>query len=218
MHRYCRIKHPSFFSLFGFLTFFFQYFGKNTFSCKFYGIVILWYNIPRLQYRRRENKMEGKIKNPYLYCRKHRDLTRDEVNERTGISSDRLGDIEKNERDADPEDVVRLAKCYEMPRLCQYYCSHECEVGKMIEYPPVDLQQNENLAEIALEILYCLDDIKKIDERKLIEISRDGKITPDEFSDFEEIKKSLEPISKIYNSLKLWEQEEKSAQLWEEIK
>lgn len=159
--------------------------------------------------------MSSKNDNPYLYCRKQRDLTRDDVNEMVGISADRLGDIEKNERDADPEDIVSLSKCYEMPRLCQYYCSHECEVGKMIGYPKVELQKKEDLAQIALEILYCLDDLKKIDERKLISISRDGKITQDEINDFETIKNSLEPIARIYDSLKLWEKEVQASQQWE---
>ena len=64
---------------------------------------------------RRIYKMtKEKKENPYLFCRKKRNLTRDKVNEMIGISSDRLGDIEKNERNAEPEDIViyqNVMKC-----------------------------------------------------------------------------------------------------------
>lgn len=159
-----------------------------------------------------------KKENPYLFCRKKRNLTRDKLNEMIGISSDRLGDIEKNERNAEPEDIVNLSKCYEMPRLCQYYCSHECEVGKMIGYPEIDLHDSENLAKIALEILYCLKPIQNIDTDKLIEISRDAKISPDQIQDFKTIKETLEPLSKFYNALVLWEKEDQAEKNWEKDK
>jgi transcriptional regulator with XRE-family HTH domain len=161
---------------------------------------------------------DEKEKNPYLFCRKQRGLSRDDVNEQTGMSTDRLGDIEKGERNAEPEDIVSLSECYKMPRLCNYYCANECVVGKKIGYKEIGISETEELAKIFLEILYCLDDLKNIDEKRLVEISRDGKISDDEFEDFTRMKDSLRAIAAAYNALELWENETKATELWEKDK
>lgn len=69
-----------------------------------------------------------------------------------------------------------------------------------------------------LGILRRLDEITKIDTKTLIRITEDGIISPEEEADFNELKKRLEPIAKIYDSLRLWEMERDGEQRWKKKK
>lgn len=98
-----------------------------------------------------------------------------------------------------PEDVVLMAKAYQNPRLCNYYCANECRIGQ--EYVPE--VQIAGLPEITLGILSSLNALDKYKER-LIEITENGQITDDELPDFAKIEDCLEKISITVESLKLW--------------
>lgn len=159
-----------------------------------------------------------KKQNAYLYCRECRGINRDKASEMGMISYDRLGDIENGKRATEPDDVAKIMNYYEMPRLGRYYCAHECVLGKELGYPSIDLEKREDLAQIALGILRRLDEITKIDTKTLIRITEDGIISPEEEADFNELKKRLEPIAKIYDSLRLWEMERDGEQRWKKKK
>ncbi len=92
-----------------------------------------------------------------------------------------------------------MAEAYKNPRLCNYYCTHECRIGQ--DYIPE--VQIKGLPEIALGILSSLNALDKCKER-LIEITEDGQITSDEYTDFKKIQDQLEKISVTVESLKLW--------------
>jgi transcriptional regulator with XRE-family HTH domain len=162
--------------------------------------------------------MNEKENNPYRYCRKYRGFSQDDVNDMTGISKDHLGDIERNDRDAAPEEVASLAECYHIPRLCNFYCSQECPVGKQIGLPDIDitLEDDGGLAQVVMNVLSCIDDLNdKVDSKRLHKIAQDGKITEDEYEDFYIMKDILRSISETYYKLDLWEKESKAEEQWE---
>jgi len=93
-----------------------------------------------------------------------------------------------------------MSKAYRKPELCNYYCSHECAIGKQ-SVP--QLSNADNLPAIVLEILASLNTLSREKDR-LIEISADGDISPDEMKDFEQIRNKLDELSVTIDSLKLW--------------
>ena len=139
-------------------------------------------------------------KNRYQLVREELELTREEAAEKLGvISADRLEKIENERIDPQPYDVLAMAQGYKRPSLCNYYCSHECPIGK--QYVP-EVQVKE-LSSIVLEMLASLNSVNKQRDR-LIEITADGKISGDEIDDFIYIQEELERISITVETLQLW--------------
>ena len=83
-----------------------------------------------------------------------------------------------------------MASCYNRPDLCNYYCSHKCSIGEKY-VPEVEVTELPN---IILETIASLNEINPLTGR-LIQISRDGKITDDEIHNFALISKKLDEIS-----------------------
>ena len=130
-------------------------------------------------------------KNIYQICREECELTRERASEMmTGVSASRIENIEYN---------VQMADCYKRPDLCNYYCSHKCEIG--YRYVP-EIEMSE-LSSIILETIASLDEINPLTGR-LIQIARDGKITDDEIKDFAFISHKLDKVSVAIDALNLW--------------
>lgn len=139
-------------------------------------------------------------KNIYQQRREELGLTREQAAELLEyISDDRIEKIESGKTLPRPEEVLTMAKVYKYPALCNYYCSHECEIGQ--KYVP-EIEQKD-LAQITVEMLSTINALDKEKER-LIEIAVDGKITEDEKHDFNEINSRLSEMAKIIDSLQLW--------------
>ena len=139
-------------------------------------------------------------KNIYQICREESELTRERASEMmTGVSASRIEKIEYNLQDPTPYDIVQMADCYKRPDLCNYYCSHKCEIG--YRYVP-EIEMSE-LSSIILETIASLDEINPLTGR-LIQIARDGKITDDEIKDFAFISHKLDKVSVAIDALNLW--------------
>lgn len=141
-------------------------------------------------------------KNIYQISREENDLTREAAAEALGfISSDRIEKIESDKSLPHPDEILAMADCYKNPSLCNYYCSHECPIGQ--EYVPE--VKFKDLSQITLEMLASLNALER-DKNRLIEITVDGSITPDEMKDFQSIQEQLNQISLAIDSLQLWVQ------------
>ncbi len=121
------------------------------------------------------------------------------------VSPERLERLENGRVIMQPEDVLELSKGYHAPELCTYYCSHDCPIG---EVSGRDVRLKD-LSQIAVETLGALGKVDSLQAR-LLEIVSDGKITPDEFSDFAMIEENLEKIALSIDSLKLWIRNQKA--------
>ncbi len=127
-------------------------------------------------------------------------MTRLQASEATEWMSDsRIEKIESGKAVASPEEILAMAKAYKKPELCNYYCSHECAIGK--KYVPEI--KAKTIEKIVLEMLAALNSIEKNKDR-LIEITSDGIIHDDEIEDFIAIGNKLGQISSSADSLRLW--------------
>ena len=139
-------------------------------------------------------------KNIYQICREERGLTREKASENMiSVSASRIEKIEYELQEPTPYDIVQMADCYNRPDLCNYYCSHKCDIGD--RYVP-EIEVSE-LSNIILETIASLNEINPLTGR-LVQIARDGKITDDEIKDFAYISKKLDEISLAIDSLNLW--------------
>ena len=140
-------------------------------------------------------------KNIYFESREEAGLTRAQASELIGtISESRLEKLETGKTALYPEDVVDMAAAYKKPELCNYYCTHECRIGKDTAVPEVKIS---SLSEIVLNMLSALNNLNS-QQVRLIDITADGIISDDELPDFVQIQHQLDQIDTTVESLKLW--------------
>lgn len=139
-------------------------------------------------------------KSIYQLAREEADMTRAEASEAMDfVSESRIEKYESGRSPVQPEEVLAMARAYKKPRLCNYYCSHECPIGQ--EYvPEVEVKE---LAQIVLKTLSSMNSLEKAKDR-LIEITADGEISDDELMDFARIEEGIDQISRAADSLSLW--------------
>lgn len=139
-------------------------------------------------------------KNIYQEVREELNLTRERASELLDfITADRIEKIESEKTLARPEEVLKMAEVYKKASLTNYYCTHECPIGK--KYIPE--VEEKDLSQITLEMLATLNELEK-QKNRLIEITVDGQIEEDEKPDFDKIRKQLYEMSKAIQSLTLW--------------
>ena len=139
-------------------------------------------------------------KNIYFESREKLGLSRAQASElMEGISESSLEKMETGKTNIYPEDVVLMSKAYKKPELCNYYCTHECAIGRK-SVPEVKIS---SLSEIVLAMLSSLNSLEHQKDR-LIEITADGQISDDELEDFASIQNQLEHIDAAVEALKLW--------------
>lgn len=144
--------------------------------------------------------------NIYFDCRKEKGWTRDKACDLLKeISVDRLERIENNRANPEPYEVTIMAEAYKKSQLCNYYCTHDCAIGRKY-MPEIKIK---DLSQIVLETLASLNSIEE-KKNRLIEITVDGKIEGDELKDFIQIKNELDKISMAIDSLKLWVEQKKA--------
>lgn len=136
----------------------------------------------------------------YQQFREEQGLTREKASENMiGVSASRIEKIEYELQEPTPYDIIQMADCYKRPDLCNYYCSHKCNIGDRY----VSEVEVSELPNIILETIASLDEINPLTSR-LIQIARDGKITDDEIKDFAFISKKLDEVSLAIDALNLW--------------
>ena len=97
------------------------------------------------------------------------------------------------------DEVLIMAEKYKSPELCNYYCSHQCQIGQQY-VPEVKIQ---DLSQIVLKMLSSLNAVQRSRER-LIDITADGQIDNTELEEFINIQEDLEKISITVETLQLW--------------
>ena len=139
-------------------------------------------------------------KTAYQLSRERAGLTREAAAERLEfISAARIEKIENERSELRPEEVLAMAEAYADPMLRNTYCTQECPIGKKY-VPPLE---EKSISQITLEMVVTLNELTAEKDR-LMEITVDGTITPDEEQDFRAIRDNLDRMSAAIESLKLW--------------
>ncbi len=92
-----------------------------------------------------------------------------------------------------------MAEAYKAPGLCNYYCTHECAIGRQT----IEEVEVKSFSQIAIETINSLNRIARQKDR-LLEIVEDGQVRSDEYEDFLVIKTTLDRIAASVNALQLW--------------
>ena len=67
----------------------------------------------------------------YQLCREAAGLTRAEASEKMdAVSDSKIEKFEYETQEPTPYDILQMADAYKRPDLCNYYCSHKCEIGQ----------------------------------------------------------------------------------------
>ena len=139
-------------------------------------------------------------KSIYQERREKLKLSREAASETLGvITPERIEKIENEKSNPHPDEILAMAEGYKMPELCNYYCANECAIGQKY-VPEVKVR---DLSQIILEMLDSLNAMEE-QQKRLIQISANGKIERDEVKDFVHIQEDLERISINVETLQLW--------------
>lgn len=150
--------------------------------------------------------MDGK-ENIYFASRKNAAKYNDKLNSREaaaemlGFSPSTLANYELGvTKNVPPDSVVMMSDLYGQPELKNYYCKHECPIGK--NFPMAT--QESGLQGITVKILNSLDDEEIRNMKKsLLSIAADGEITVDEQEEFSQIVKTLETVESAISELRI---------------
>ena len=139
-------------------------------------------------------------KTAYQISRERVGLTREAAAERIEfLSAARIEKIENERSELHPEEVLATAEAYGDPMLRNVYCTQECPIGRKYISP----LEEKSISQITLEMVVTLNELTAEKDR-LMEITVDGTITPDEEQDFRTIRENLDRMSAAIESLKLW--------------
>ena len=139
-------------------------------------------------------------KSIYMLSREQHGLTREHASDVIdGITPSRLEKLENGRTTVQPEDVVMLARAYQEPGLCNYYCTHECAIGRK-SVPEIE---EKELPQIAVEMV---NRISRLNQKKdlILQIAEDGTVTEDEYRDFSDLKQLIDSLVVSAETLKLW--------------
>lgn len=125
--------------------------------------------------------------------------SREKAAEVLGIDRTRLSRIELGVSVPYPEEVLAMSKVYDVPELCNGYCSGACPIG-METVRPVS---TDGLDRLILQFLGSSKEMEEISEQ-LIEITADGIVDETEEEAFDNILGELEKMSVNIQSLMLW--------------
>lgn len=136
----------------------------------------------------------------YQICRENAGLTRSEASDlMEAVSDSKIEKFEYETQEPTPYDIIQMAAAYKRPDLCNYYCSHKCEIGQRY-VPEVAVK---DLSNIILETIASLNEITPMTNR-LIQIAKDDTVSDDEITDFAFISKKLDEVSLAVDALNLW--------------
>ena len=123
--------------------------------------------------------------------------SREGTADESGLDRTRIANMELGFITPYPEEILRLSDLYHAPELCNYYCSHQCPIGKrMIE--PVEMTA------IEVATLQLLSSVRNLPDvtNDLVDIVEDGQIDASERSKMEHI---LETLNRAADKIKALE-------------
>lgn len=133
-------------------------------------------------------------------------VSREKAAEILRIDRTRLSRIELGTVVPYPEEVLAMSEVYDIPELCNLYCSGECEIGKKT-IKPINADSLDRL------ILQFLGSSQKMEAltTQLIDITEDGCVDETEIDKFDTVLEELDKMSVNIQSLMLWAKKNKDA-------
>lgn len=120
--------------------------------------------------------------------------------EEANMSEDAIKNTELGiEKAMTPQKALIFADLYNCPQLLNYYCLHECPIGK--DLPLSD--QLPSIDRVTVKLLKAMK-LEELEEAKdkLLEISEDGVVSEDELPELQDVVDYLDKISKTVSELR----------------
>ena len=114
------------------------------------------------------------------------------------IERTKLLAIESGDKNPSPDDVVSMARVYDAPELCNYYCTTQCPIGGG---KPTLMYEDFN--EIAVRLMSAIHFLNDAHDT-IYRVFEDGRINDYEVEDFKKIIETLKKLSYSADSLELW--------------
>lgn len=125
--------------------------------------------------------------------------SREGASEITGVERTRLARIELGMITPHPDEVRVLADAYNAPELLNYYCAHDCQIGRCMDVLlPAD--QPACITQLAVQAAIALRNTESIRD-SLLDISADGIIDAEERVELDKILTQLGQISQVAHQL-----------------
>ena len=119
--------------------------------------------------------------------------------EQLHISASQLQDYELGiTKCIPPENILRMADLYNAPELRNLYCREMCPLGG--DVPVLELEDLDRITVKAMASLRKVAETKEL----LLDITEDGVISNEEKPSLVKILKTLDEISAVAQSLKVW--------------
>lgn len=125
--------------------------------------------------------------------------SREGASEETGIDRTRLARIELGSLNPYPEEVLLMTDTYNAPELANHYCYNMCPLGKRT----VPLAEMRTIDRLTIRIVTALSEADEI-RNAILEIVKDGEVTPDEQGQIVSISNALDQIATTAQELKIW--------------
>jgi len=115
------------------------------------------------------------------------------------ISPERIEKIESGKSLPHPDEVLMMEAGYKNPELCNYFCTHECPIGR--KYVPES--KLKDFSQVAIELIAGISSLEK-EKTRLAEIAVDGRVNDFERKDFDKILEKLNTIDRSIQGLRIW--------------
>jgi transcriptional regulator with XRE-family HTH domain len=134
----------------------------------------------------------------YKTARKEAGMTLEEAAYRLHCAPRTLCKYESGQLRVPPEMALSMGQVYNRPELPLNHCAEKCAIGRV--YHPVF--EVGNVATGTLQLMRELQDVnQRMDD--LVSIAADGRISPEELPEFEEILQELMELGEAIERLKL---------------
>lgn len=143
-------------------------------------------------------KESAPARSRYRQLRTDLGWSREHAAQELNMSDDKLERIENGRQLPNPQDVLIMSRVYQAPQLCNYYCHHDCEIGRLY-VPEVP---DHDLPEIILRLLNSVYEAGDLNEI-LIRITADGVIEDDEIDSLVTVQSTLEHLSIMIEALQI---------------
>ncbi len=156
-------------------------------------------------------KASKATKNIYYIARYNASLkndvfsSREKAAEQLGIERSRLARIELGVITPYAEEILIMAKKYDAMYLADDYCESVCPIGKQRALATLanSTAAHESLERLSLRFLSSVQSIDEITD-KLVNISKDGIVTKNEYESFHEVLSSMDELSQNIKNIKDW--------------
>ena len=128
--------------------------------------------------------------------------SRESASEKLRIERSRLARIELDKIQPYPEEILIMAEVYKAPYLCNDYCKNVCPIGiNSMLGEKIKGMKKESFERLSLRFISSAHSVEDI-SRKLVDISKDGKVTEEEYESFHKVLSAMDELTENIREIK----------------